>query len=268
MKRERLQVQAHRIFGGEEPQNSIKAVERAAASRVDSIETDAWLSKDGKIYIMHGDNSYGECRVRPLNSEESKFELRTIGQLTSEELNSLTYAQIQGGPIPKLEDLLNAFKGTDKILNIEIKELDPKIVPLIIDQFESAGMLEQLFLSSFHHYHRNFALDHCKKKNLKVVPFGFLSYSIYGLASESVLGLTVPGDSLTLSYGAFRLHEHAFRGLSEAARERGLNINLWFDGVSSEDKETEETYRYLYDININTIITNHPSIALELVRSM
>lgn len=265
MKRNRLQVQAHRIFGGEDNQNSISAIQKAANSRLDSIETDVWFSKDNDIIIIHGDTDFGQCKLKPIKESDAAFEDVFIGDLTSEEIQMRTSAELKGTPIPTLSDLLKIFKGTNKIINIEVKELDPKIIPMIINQFESYDMVDQLFLSSFYHYHRKTALTYCREKNLKIIPFGFLSYSIFDTTSEGLLRLAVPGDSLTFSYSGLRRYERVYREFFESANNSCININVWFDGISSLSLETEDNYKTLYDMNIHTVITNHPSIALEII---
>ena len=264
MQRQRFFIQAHRIFGSEALQNSLAAVQKAASSQIDSIETDAFLSKDGEVFIVHGDTSLGKCALRPIDQPDAEYKDLILGQLTAAELHKLTYKKLEGGKIPTLGDLLEAFKPTKIVLNIEIKEICPDIVGKIIGQFQAQGMLGQLFLSSFHHYHRREALEYCQKQGLPNVPFGFLTYSVYEAASQPLLQQTVPGDAITLSQAALRQYERGYPALRAAAADRGVHINVWFDGVVSDDVETLETYRHLHDLGIHTIITNHPTKALLL----
>ena len=268
MKRERLMIQAHRIFGCEEIPNSIEAMQKAAMSDIDSIETDVWLSKDDQVYIMQGDTHYGKCKVRPLNSPYTEFHSRTIGELSSEELNNLTTDHLEGSPIPSLNDLLIAFKGTNKLLNLEIREPNPSIVGLIIDKFIENDMISQLFLSSFHHYHRKAAAVYCEKKGINSMPFGFLNYSVFSVKPESILSLSQPGDFITLSYRAMMNYESAYRQAYECARQYGVNINVWFDVGDCIDHEGFDSYLHLYNIKIHTIITNYPTQALKHVLNL
>ena len=268
MKRERLMIQAHRIFGCEEIQNSIKAIKRAANSMVDSIETDAWLSKDNEVIIIHGDSDLGKCSLRARDDSSAAFEDKFIKQMTRDEIDKMTYKKLDGERIPILKDLLDAFKSTNKTLNIEIKEMDPIIIKNVIDQFQTHGMLDQLFLSSFHHYHRKVAMDYCKQKSLRMVPFGFLGYSVFAIANEGLLNLTSPGDSVTLSYLALRQYEYAYRQAYESAQKAGVSINIWFDGIHTHDIETLDTYKSLHEMNIHTIITNCPTTACSHVGNL
>ena len=158
---------------------------------------------------------------------------------------------------------MKTFKGTDKILNIEIKELDPDVNKIIIDMFAAHQMLPQLFLSSFCHYHRKVAVEYCESKGYPVAPFGFLTYSPYEILKDNFLSLTRPGDKVTLSYGSVMVHMDYMPTVIKQAEEKGVRVNIWFDGVDSKEHETLKTYKKLRDLGIETIITNHPSIALE-----
>jgi glycerophosphoryl diester phosphodiesterase len=261
-------VQAHRCFGGEEAANCYEAFEKAANSGIHSIETDVFLSKDDVMYIIHGDSDYGLCEVKVRDDPTAPWHIAIFGELTSDYIDTLTYKKSEGKRICRLTDLLKVFKGTDKILNIEIKEFDPRISSMIVDAFLAEEMLHQLFVSSFYHYHRQHLHKYLKSKDLPHVSFGFLTFNVYHGASEEVLNQTMPGDSITVSHAALRRYISGFPELFRRATEKDLKINIWFDGTKSAALETLENYTFLADLGIHTFITNCPSKALDIHKAL
>jgi len=260
----RLNVQAHRIFGGESAANSEEAFAKARESGVKSIETDVFLSKDGVMFAIHGDDENGSCEMRRHDTPEGPWNHIIIGDLLAEEIDKLTYRHSEGHKIVRVTQIIEAFRGTDIVINVEIKEYDPKVTTMVVDAFHTAGMLNQLFISSFFHYHRKYLKDYLQVKNLPHVAFGFLSFSIYHLSSEEVMSQTMPGDAVTISQAGLRLHMAGYPELYRKIRERGLKFNVWFDGLKSLHLETLENYKHLVDLGIDTIITNCPTRALRM----
>lgn len=59
--------------------------------------------------------------------------------------------------VPSLEDVLDLIKretAEDKqfVINLEIKDSDPYICNLILDQIIAKGLQRRVYLSSFHHF--------------------------------------------------------------------------------------------------------------------
>ena len=263
-KRTCLNVQGHRFFGSEEIENTIMAIKAAAASQLKSIETDVLLTKDDKLVICHGDWVIGNAQLRPLNNPDAPYEMKIIGEMTLEELSHYGYQSSQGHAIPTLEDVLDAFKGTDKILNIELKDLDARLSKMVIDAFVARDMLPQLFLSSFMHYHRKVAADYLKEKGLPHVRFGYLTYSIFDGTFDHFYANAHPGDEITVSHASLRRYQVGLPDLLKKSAQHDMKLNIWFDGTSSLKYETLENYRDLFGLGIHTVITNHPSHAMQL----
>ena len=262
-RRPRMIIQGHRGFGGEVIENTVQAFEAAAKSNLDSIETDVFLTKDDVMVVCHGDFEFGVAHLRPLGSPpETPYEMMCIGLMTAEQLSHFGYRSSNGERIPLVTDLLRIFKGTNKVMNMEIKEFDPRIAPMLIDAFHKEGMLHQLFLSSFYFYHRVYASEHTQKLGLPEVPFGFLTYSVFDALSEPLKNLIKKGDQVTFSHYAMRRYLQAIPQVKEYLTSRGVGFNICFDGTKSEDMETFENFRFLHDLGIHTIITNCPTLAL------
>lgn len=254
----------HRIFGNEAAPNTMEAVLKAASSQIQGIETDVFLNKDGKLYVIHGDSDFGSVRLRNMRSPESEWENHIIGDCTDEFLQNMCYHKSDGHKILKLSEILPYFKGNGMIINVEIKELDPMVIKALVDEFIAHEMLPQLMMSSFYHYHRKFISDYTSSLDVSDVPFGFLTYSVFEGASDMLLSQTKPGDRITLSNAALRRYIRSFPELFEKTMEKGIKINIWFDGLKTDDIETLEYYQSLIDLGIDSIITNCPTKALAI----
>ena len=92
---------AHRGARAERPENTIPAFQRALELGARGLETDAWLSKDGEVVLVHDD------RVR-----------RGIRRVKVAEATAAELAELD---VPRLADLYETC-GTDFELSIDCKE--------------------------------------------------------------------------------------------------------------------------------------------------
>ena len=107
----------------------------------DMIETDIQITKDNHLIVMHDTTvdrtTDGTGRVSDLTLDEIK-EL-DAGIKYSEEF--------AGEKIPTFKEFLQAFKGKDVILLVELK--DTGIEQQVIDEIEQEDMVNQIVLQSF-----------------------------------------------------------------------------------------------------------------------
>jgi len=102
-----MMIIAHRGASAKEPENTMRAFEKAIELRADMIELDVHACASGEIVIIHDDtlerttNGYGEVAKTPLAGLQ-----RLDAGL--------------GEPIPTLQKVLETFRGKIK-LNIELK---------------------------------------------------------------------------------------------------------------------------------------------------
>ncbi|WP_214071565.1 glycerophosphodiester phosphodiesterase family protein [Mucilaginibacter sp. dw_454] len=109
----KIMVTAHRGDWRNEPENSLRAFQFAAALGVDMVELDLKKTKDGVIVIMH-DNTIdrttnGKGKPSDYTLEElKKFRLRNgMGRVTD------------NNAIPTLEEVMLALKGTNTMVNLD-----------------------------------------------------------------------------------------------------------------------------------------------------
>ncbi|MDT8398609.1 MAG: glycerophosphodiester phosphodiesterase [Pseudomonadales bacterium] len=133
-------------------QNSLPAF-RLALARGDGLETDACLSRDGEIFLVH-EASYLDQVAYTLEEHldgpsRARVNGRRLDQMTQAEIRTLRLLSAE--PIPTLKETLALFEDKAKVLNIELKGqgVFRALIPLL-RQTLASGRIEagQLILSS------------------------------------------------------------------------------------------------------------------------
>ncbi|MFX0177563.1 MAG: glycerophosphodiester phosphodiesterase, partial [Candidatus Hodarchaeota archaeon] len=125
----------HKGASKTEPENTLRAFQKAIDLKADYIEFDIHQSKDGEIVVMHDDNTI------QITGHDG-----FIKDMTLEELKELDCGI--GERIPTLQEVINLCKG--KIgLQIEVKVVD--IGEKVVDLLEEADLIESTIISSFIH---------------------------------------------------------------------------------------------------------------------
>jgi glycerophosphoryl diester phosphodiesterase len=111
---ERALIIAHRGESYDAPENTLAAVNLAWERNADAVEVDVHLTKDGKIVVIHDDNTWRITHT-----------YRKVSKLTLEQLRLLDVGAYKGKrwareKIPTLEEVIDTVPA-DKQLFIEIK---------------------------------------------------------------------------------------------------------------------------------------------------
>jgi glycerophosphoryl diester phosphodiesterase len=116
---------AHRGARAERPENTLSAFERALELGASGLESDAWLSSDGEVVLVH-DAAFrrGLRRIR---------------------VSSTTAAELSAFDVPRLADLY-ARCGTAFELSIDAK--DPDVIGAMADVARVAGAPARLWVCS------------------------------------------------------------------------------------------------------------------------
>lgn len=132
-----VQICAHRGFWKEAPENSMKAVTLAIAKKIDMIELDVRVSKDGELLLMHDATidrtTNGSGKVTQSNYKDLRtYYLYHNSRLTEER-------------IPLFKDILSAARGKIYI-DIDVKISDYKSIYNMVKQY---GMLSQVMFTIY-----------------------------------------------------------------------------------------------------------------------
>lgn len=99
----------HRGAAGIEPENTIPSIEASTLLKVDAIEFDIRVTKDGKLILFHDPNL---IRISGIN--------RNISDMTLEEINITSTKS--GHPIPIIEEALEAAGDTQLLIDCKGKD--------------------------------------------------------------------------------------------------------------------------------------------------
>ena len=232
-------IESHRGVNREIFQNTLEAFKRAIKYKIDSIETDVWLTKDKELVLIHGRGRRGKIKgyynhggnVIDLTWKRLSF-YRTIR-------DNLTF--------PRLRELMKLAKN--KIfINLEIK--DPRIdlvFPHIIKLIEEFNFYQQISLSSFNLSYYDKVQEYNKRNNKNLV-FG----NIYSKGYKGEYNYSRKGSSLNLYW------TNATKEVCYKAHKNGMAVLAWF---YMNDTENNDVYKKLIENGVDVICCNEPLLA-------
>lgn len=140
---------AHRGSSGEAPENTMAAFRQAIDDGAGGVELDVQADREGEPLVIHdellGRTVTGGGRVGDLSRAEAR----------SLDAGSWFHGRFAGEAIPELAEVLELFRPTEMIVNIELKTAriqSPGLVERVLELVEAMGMMEQVLLSSFNHH--------------------------------------------------------------------------------------------------------------------
>lgn len=143
-----MKIFAHRGCSGDYPENTLAAFRAARDLPIEGIELDVHLSRDGELIVIHDESvdrtTNGTGFVKDMTAEE----LRKL------DAGSWKGETFLGERIPILSEVLELFKETTHIINIELKsDIFPYegMADRVITLVDAMGMRDRIILSSFDH---------------------------------------------------------------------------------------------------------------------
>ncbi len=140
---------AHRGGGRLAPEETLPAYERALAEGADMLEMDLHATSDN-VVVLHHDATVdrttdGEGLIREMPFET----LRTLDagyRFTADGGETYPFRGT-GVRVPTFEEVLEAFP--DQVFTVEIKQIEPSIVDLVLDVLDRTHMNRRVILVSF-----------------------------------------------------------------------------------------------------------------------
>jgi len=218
---------AHRGASGHEPENTLRAFERAIELGADMVELDVHLSADGHAVVIH----------------DGRIGRRPISDMTLEEIKGV---ELEGGErIPTLDEVAERLRGRCG-LYIELKgEGTPGPVVGIVRRH---GIADDVIISSFH--------PHLISEVKRLDPGIRTSLLVGRVDVDPVeLALESRADFVHLCWERYpEPHRLVTPELRRRARESGLGIVLWHE----ERPEIIGEIRGMEDIY--AICSNNPEL--------
>lgn len=143
-----MNIFAHRGASGTFPENTLASFREAARLPIYGVELDVQRTKDGVLVINHDEKidrtSTGKGYIRDMTYEEVR----------SYDFGSWKGEQFAGERIPTLDEVLDLFKATHHMINIELKTdvfEYPGLEDDVLETVKSHDMMERVLFSSFDH---------------------------------------------------------------------------------------------------------------------
>jgi glycerophosphoryl diester phosphodiesterase len=250
-------VIAHRGGAGLWPENTLYAFERAARAGVDVIETDAHLTADGAVVLIHDATvertTDGAGRVAQMTLAELK-RLDAGHRWTADGGRTFPFRGL-GLTVPTLEE---AFAGAAGLrFNIEPKQDSDELVNALCRVTRERGMAERVVVASF----RQGTVEKFRRACPEVATAAstseassFLAMYKAGLAAS----YSPPMQALQVPEYAAGMHVLT-PDFVAAAHGRNLQVHAW-------TVNQVEDMRRLLAAGVDGIMTDYPDRLLELLQ--
>lgn len=136
---------AHRGYWAKAPENSMSAYKAAYESGVDCLETDVYISKDGRVFICHDGTldrtTDGTGSIENMTYDQIKQYHLRMGAGGSTAITDET--------MPTFDEMLEYFKGKDVKIFCELKSYNAKLAPAVAALVKKYEMEDQVVYISF-----------------------------------------------------------------------------------------------------------------------
>ncbi|MBN4056457.1 MAG: hypothetical protein COA82_11185 [Alkaliphilus sp.] len=238
-------ILAHRGASAYAPENTTIAFTKAIEMGADGFELDIHLSKDGNLIVIHDES------VNRTTNGSGFIKDLTLGEIKKLDAGSWFDSQFSDEKVPTLDEVLTLIKDTQLLINIEIKngpffyaEIEQKIIDCVVRH----SMIDRVIVSSFDHY----SIVKIKKLNSSIK------------TGALFLARTINSWKYIKEIGADAIHPHFVSVTSEVVKnchENNIEIHTY---TANEP----EHIKHLARLGVNSIITNFPDIAKEIVNSL
>src|SRR5262245_6414264 len=120
----RVEIIAHRGASHDAPENTVAAIKLAWEQNADGSEFDVYLSKGGRVVVIHDKDTQRTAGVKKLVADCTLAELRAL------DVGKWKDPKYAGEKIPTLEEMLATVPAGKKVF-VEVK-CGPEIVPGMI----------------------------------------------------------------------------------------------------------------------------------------
>lgn len=163
-------IVGHRGSAGTHPENTKASILAAANSKIDWVEVDVQMTKDGQLVITH-DFTVDRC-----SNGHGRVDNHTFEELSKLDFGAWFGAHFQGEPILSFEELLTLAEQKNLGINLEIKtenqdidNIELLVKTLLSKLADTSINNQQIVLSSFNHQVMRTLHQHSKGYKLGVI---------------------------------------------------------------------------------------------------
>ncbi len=135
-----VEIIGHRGASFEAPENTLASFKRGW-NETQTVELDVWPTSDGKLLVIHDENTKRTTGVDRCVPDHPLTELRQL------DAGSFKGAKWSAEKLPSLQDVLTAIPPGRKLL-IEIKT-GPEVIAELRREVDTSGTLDQILIHSF-----------------------------------------------------------------------------------------------------------------------
>jgi len=251
---------AHRGAAGHAPENTLLAFKTAVEKfKVDMIELDVRLTKDGIPIICHDPTTDRTTNVSAIISELTYAELSKLDAAYhfDPQRNQSFPHRGRGIQIPKFEDTILALKGTP--LCVEIKERSKEIVHTVMDLLKRYGVDRQAVVGSKYHI--------LSKTMRKAYP-----HHTRFCSRMDILKMIV---EFQLNRSTPKKDPHAVASLPPKSWLKSFDNKAWIDFIHRKQMKAffwtindREEIKHLLQEGANGIVSNYPERVKEVLESL
>lgn len=230
-------IWAHRGASVDAPENTIPAFELAFQQGADGIELDVQRSLDGVLVVCHD-----ELIDRTSDGSGAIVEM-TLEQLRHHDFSN-GRSGFTGVTIPMLVEVLELVRGTDRVVNIELKNSVvryPGMEEQVDKMLTEFGLTDQVWYSSFNHL----SLHHLAELGSRV---GRGVLYVEPMAQPWVYATRLGATALHPLVGTVNAE------LIASAHQAGVQVHPW----TVDDPQAIAT---LAAAGVDAVITNLPQVA-------
>jgi glycerophosphoryl diester phosphodiesterase len=250
-----VDIVAHRGASYDAPENTMAATKLAWIQKADAVETDIYLSKDGKLIVSHDKNGKRTAGRDVNYAEITQAEARTL------DAGSWKDPKFKGEKIPLLDEQLASIPPGKRML-VEIK-IGPEIVPELGRVLKKIGATE---------------------KNTTIISFNFDSLrevrkQLPNLPTLWLLGHPAPNSKKSATAKQPPTVDEMI-GQAKAAKLTGLDLQSTWPLSSADTRKIKDAglelhvwtvddpavARHWIDLGVASITTNRPGWLREQLK--
>ncbi|MGI6467063.1 MAG: glycerophosphodiester phosphodiesterase [Sphaerochaetaceae bacterium] len=254
-------VVAHRGDSHNFPENTIEAFGSAVEMKVDVIETDVHLSKDGHIVIWHDEtldrNTDGSGRIEDFTLKELKK--LDAGYTFSPDGGKTFPFRKKGVKLATLDEALNAFPN--QRFNVDLKSKEKEIVGVFEKVVVKNNSIDKVLCASFHLKNLNMM----RKLNPNILT-SLTTIEVVSYLLKQKLSL-LPKKEKLLRPLVFQVPvrqwgiEVITKKFVDDLHKIGSVIQVW---TINDEKEM----RRLFELGVDSVMTDDPATLIEVVNSL
>ncbi len=237
-----IHVVGHRGMKKLFPENTMLSFREALDRRVDLVETDVRMSRDGVLVICHDET------VDRTTDGHGKVSELSIGELKALDAGIAKSPRFSGERIPTFREFLGLMANADYplLLNVEIKEYTAAVCDETVKELNEFGLCESTVIASFSGAVLRYVAE--KYPNLKLQGFPGRQMTDFTDDTYDVMfGIGIPYDESDIS---------TVKSDVALALERGIHPWLFIT-------DTEERTAGAVSLGAYNVTGNDPTVALN-----